>query len=389
MVRAYNYSNAIMIYNLGCEMIYVLHHRLQNLKVDAPKIQKTILDISKTLFSEKIIKKLFEPKPLLGLEYIKSLLFQICHCSIITLDITSFTKLFEMILIGIKKQVLTSPNMHGIFHMTMNHLSNISSITSDSESLLTITKDFQKIFSEMNNYDFYMIRSFILNSLNPKNVKVSFYLMDNSQSNDGNLIVQPPTNTGFNIEKIGTRFDGNKEVGNSGIAATGPYQGVKGGTGSGGYKGEKSECGQNIFDAIERGEKGGSFVEGHKDYMLKESLELIAAIKGSNVGMGGLDDKIKLNFDDMYGGKFVSIGNTLVKNSGLGGGGGGGGGGSGPGLVKSETLMTKELNKKVDDIFAEIDGQMKKPKGKPGDEVTEESEDEMDGDDLLDLMDNL
>jgi len=72
MGRAYQYSNAILIYNLGCEMIYVLHHRLQNLDVDYEKIFKTLVDISKTLFSEKIISKLFEPKPLLGLEYIKS-----------------------------------------------------------------------------------------------------------------------------------------------------------------------------------------------------------------------------------------------------------------------------------------------------------------------------
>jgi hypothetical protein len=219
MVRAYNYSNAIMIYNLGCEMIYVLHHRMQNLKVEPAKIQKTILDISKTLFSEKIIKKLFEPKPLLGLEYIKSLLFQICHCSIITLDITSFTKLFEMILIGIKKQVLTAPNMHGIFHITMNHLANIGGIIQDEGSLSAITKDFHKIFSEMSNYDFYMIRSFILNSLNPKNVKVSFYLMDKSQSNDGNLRVEPPSTTGFNIQKIGIRYS-SQNFNNLGLTAT-------------------------------------------------------------------------------------------------------------------------------------------------------------------------
>ena len=186
-------------------MIYVLHHRLQNLKVDYPKIQKTIIDISKTLFSEKVVKKLFEPKPLLGLEYIKSLLFQICHCSIITLDITSFTKLFDMILIGIKKQILTSPNIQGIYHITMNHLNNISKITKDPSQLTTITKDFNKVFGDMTNYDFYMIRSFMLNALNPKTVKVSFYLMDKSQSTDGNLIVQPPQVTGFNIEKIGTR----------------------------------------------------------------------------------------------------------------------------------------------------------------------------------------
>lgn len=69
------------------------------------------------------------------------------------------------------------------------------------------------------------------------------------------------------------------------------------------------------------------FVEVHKDFFLKESKELIAAIKGSNATMCGLDDKIKLNFDDMYGGKFVSIGKTMLKGAGVGGGGSG----SGPG----------------------------------------------------------
>jgi hypothetical protein len=58
---------------------------------------------------------------------------------------------------------------------------------------------------------------------------------------------------------------------------------------------------------------------------LKESQELIAAIKGSNATIGGHDDKIMLNFDDMYGGKFVSIGNTLLKSAGKGGGGSGSG----------------------------------------------------------------
>jgi hypothetical protein len=78
---------------------------------------------------------------------------------------------------------------------------------------------------------------------------------------------------------------------------------------------------------MENANKNTPFVEIHKDYMLKESQELILAIKGSNATMGGLDDKIKLNFDDMYGGKFVSIGNTLLKSAGVGGGGSG----SGPG----------------------------------------------------------
>ena len=68
-------------------------------------------------------------------------------------------------------------------------------------------------------------------------------------------------------------------------------------------------------------------LEGNKDYIMKESQELIAAIKGSSGSdICGIDDTIKLDFNDMYGGKFVSTGGSGMKSS----SGGGGTGNTGP-----------------------------------------------------------
>lgn len=237
----------------------------------------------------------------------------------------------------------------------------------------------------MTNYDFYMVRSFMLNSLNPKNVKVSFYLMDKTQSTDGNLIVGPPEATGFNIEKIGTRFDGGTKVENTGIGKEAVYQSLGPHT-SGSYKTEKTSIGGNIFDSVENSNKGAPLLEVSKDYIIKESQELIAAIKGkSGTGVSGVDDTIKLDFNDMYGGKFVGAGNSGLKSTGPGGGTGN----TGPPLQKSESLMTREINRKVDDIFGDMDTGNSKKQGPKKSKAEPEEDQELDGDDLLDLMDNL
>jgi len=99
----------------------------------------------------------------------------------------------------------------------------------------------------MTNYDYYMVRSFILNALNPKNVKVSFYLQDKSQSQDGNLVICPPDVSGFNIEKIGTRYDGPNKVDNVGMKNFPCYKFVKNGS-CGDYMNEKREEGGNVFE---------------------------------------------------------------------------------------------------------------------------------------------
>lgn len=379
MVRAYHHSNAILIYNLGCEMVYVLHHRLKNLSVDADKIQKAILDISKTLFSEKVISKLFEPKPILGLEYIKSLLFQICHCSIITLDISSFTKLYEMILIGIKKQMLTMVNMQGIYHMTMNHLTTIGKIVKDKSLFTNIANEFEKLFNNMTNYDYYMIRCFILNSLNPKNVKVSFYLQDNSQSNDGNLIVSPPDVSGYCIDKIGTRFDGEKKVENTGLHKFNCYNFVKAAP-MASFRSEKSEIGSNIFDKLSKQSNNFDYVIVDKEYIAKESKELINQIKGSTSSFS--DEKITIDFGSIKGSSMMASNFTeTTKASDLSS--------SNTGsetykLQKANTMKTQQIIDNIDEMF-----DSNAPKKNNKSIKNDQDDDSMDGDDLLDMMDNL
>ena len=380
MVRGYHHSNAILIYNLGCEMIYVLHHRLKNLDVAADKIQKAIIDISKTLFSDKVISKLFEPKPILGLEYIKSLLFQICHCSIITLDISSFTKLYEMILIGIKRQMLAMVNMQGIYHMTINHLTTVGKLVKDKNLFTNIDEEFQKLFNQMSNYDYYMIRCFILNSLNPKNVKVSFYLSDKSQSSDGNITVTPPDCSGYCVDKVGTRFDGEQKVSNTKQNNHNCYKFVKAAPSST-YKSEKSDVGTNVFEKLGTQKNDVDYVIVDKEYIAKESKELINQIKGSSAST---DEKITIDFGSIKGSSMM--GSSFMEDKKASNLGPSNLGAENYKLQKANTIKTQQIIDSIDDMF-DSNAPKQSPKKEQKNEIPEDEE--MDGDDLLELMDGL
>lgn len=197
-------TNALNLINIGCEMIYVINHRLGSLDIEGGKAKKTLEDITKTLFSKRIEDLIYTKRSLFTLEGIKNSLDKVCHCSIITLDSVSFSKLFEMIVMAFKRQLLLSPNSFAIYHITKNHISGVNKIINDSKITKPIFDRFLMKFSEMDNYDYYSYRKSILNMFAHKNCKVSFYLNDGTQSNDSNILIKPCEVASFNVEPIGT-----------------------------------------------------------------------------------------------------------------------------------------------------------------------------------------
>ena len=51
-----------IILNMGGEMIYILHQRLQAQNVDATKSKKVLADVIKTMFKEDFMRELFVPQ---------------------------------------------------------------------------------------------------------------------------------------------------------------------------------------------------------------------------------------------------------------------------------------------------------------------------------------
>ena len=89
-----NFSNMILVYNLGCEMIYLINHRLQKIMNSEQKMITTLKDIAKSLYSDKITNLIDNEDNMLSIDGVRNILYNICHSSVIVLDPKNFQKLF-------------------------------------------------------------------------------------------------------------------------------------------------------------------------------------------------------------------------------------------------------------------------------------------------------
>lgn len=214
-------------------------------------------------------------------------------------------------------------------------------------------------------------------------------MADKTQSNDGNIVVQPPETAGFSIVKLGTVYDTFTKIGNTNIANFACYKYVKTNP-SDDFKNEKYLVGNNVFDTLQIENHDVDYVVTDKDYIAKESEELMKAITGNVKRRNStVDEKIKIDFLSLgsrtsgFGSIGIGIGSEgqskgSEKNVGPGG--------EKDQIVRAETVKTKELNKRMSNLFEDFDDEEPKPKAN---DKAEPEDDDIDGDDLLDMMDNL
>jgi Organic solute transport protein 1 len=91
------FANKIFVYNLGCEMVYLISHRLQKVMDRPDKIISALKDITRTLYSDEIANLIDNSDSMLTIDGIRNILYNICHSSVIVLDPKNFLKLYQMI----------------------------------------------------------------------------------------------------------------------------------------------------------------------------------------------------------------------------------------------------------------------------------------------------
>ena len=107
-------------------------------------------------------------------------------------------KLFELMLMTLKLQILRSRYPEEIYQITLNHffgiLEILNSIENDDRSLIERIEEemenFKQNYSRLSPYDYIILKSVILRFLQGKNVKVSIFIQDNLQ--DSNSIIYLP-----------------------------------------------------------------------------------------------------------------------------------------------------------------------------------------------------
>ena len=211
MSEAYLIRMPIIINCLGGEMIYILCSRLKAQKISSEKSTRVIKDIGNVLFNKKFQTELYIHKKPYFHQEIKSIFESFVHASIMRLNTTSMNKLFELMLMTLKLQILRTRYPEEIYQITLNHylglIEILHSIENEDNSLLDRIKEemeiFKKTYSKLSSYDYIILKSVILRFLQGKNVKVSIFIQDFLQ--DSNSIIYLPMNEESPpfVEKLG------------------------------------------------------------------------------------------------------------------------------------------------------------------------------------------
>lgn len=262
-----------------------------------------------------------ETRSLISLDALNSLLYKICHKSVITLDSSSFSKMVEMILMALKKDIELMKNDFGIVQITFNHLTSVDSILKNTSVTGPGKAAVSTIFNSMRNYDYFMLKKDILNFLLFKHSKISIYLRDGIQANDGHFYIRPPKIAGFFTERTGSiKLSDGVPIGDS-VRGLKPFttteqfgELVKRASSTNyqtkfrlvaNYKDEENDkLGTDLFENLKKNE----LVIVDKEYLSKISEDLTAKILGAQA-IGSKQESISLDLD------FAGPGDTTSSNA--------------------------------------------------------------------------
>ena len=200
MSEAYLMSMPVIINCLGGEMIYILCSRLKAQSITQEKSIRVLKDIGNLLYNKKFQNDLYyHTKPNKHQE-VKSIFETLAHSSIMRLNATSMNKLFELMLMTLKLQVLRTRYAEEIYQVTLNHficvIEILKSIIPDDNDLIDMVQNsmdnFINVYRKLNPYDYIVLKSVVLRFLQGKNVKVSIFIQESLQ--DSNSIIYLPMN---------------------------------------------------------------------------------------------------------------------------------------------------------------------------------------------------
>jgi hypothetical protein len=136
----------LVIYNLGVEMVYVLCSRLKAQNVPPDKSIKVVQDVVSSLFDKKFMSEMQKKQDIAKHLSVRQLFEKLAHSSIMRLNSSSMNKLFDLMLMSFKLQLLRTKFPEEIYQITLNHLNALVEVLDryDSKSnadLIALVKE--------------------------------------------------------------------------------------------------------------------------------------------------------------------------------------------------------------------------------------------------------
>ncbi|RXG58794.1 Protein OSCP1 [Armadillidium vulgare] len=197
----------IQFLNLGGEMIYIIDQRLRAQNITDERAHKVRNDIISIMLNKNFVQELFQPQPLYSKSALRTVFHKLAHASIMKLNGASMDKLFDLMLMSLKHQVLLVPQPKDLMLVTLNHLDSVACFaTSPSvcEQIMTTRHLLLQCYEYLAPSDWFDIRQDLLMFVQDLNIRVSVFLKSGIQNHFGNLIIPTYGPVGSGCEVPGT-----------------------------------------------------------------------------------------------------------------------------------------------------------------------------------------
>ncbi|XP_032454766.1 protein OSCP1 isoform X1 [Nasonia vitripennis] len=190
------YATPILYLNMGGEMLYVLQQRLKTQKIGSDKTIQVMNDVIHALLNPQQLHEIFDKVPLMSLLSLRAILERVVLSSIMRLDDNSMNKLFDLMIMMVKYQLVTASGPREVFLSTLNHLDALRDMAAIDRTLgKHIDFTYQLLldtYGQMNHKEIWQIRTECLRQIRNHNVRVSILLRLGMQNQDAsfNRLVQ-------------------------------------------------------------------------------------------------------------------------------------------------------------------------------------------------------
>src|SRR5574343_142255 len=144
-MSGHNLALPFLIINMGGEMIFILNQRLLAQKIPVDKADKVRSDVIRHLFSNDFISELLQPQPLYSMTSTRQVFDKIAQSSIMKLQTSSMNKLFDLMIMGVKMQILNLTYPEELLKLCLNHIQELSLLTSSKDCLSCLNNASEKL----------------------------------------------------------------------------------------------------------------------------------------------------------------------------------------------------------------------------------------------------
>uniref|UniRef100_A0A8C7MCY4 Organic solute carrier partner 1 n=1 Tax=Oncorhynchus kisutch TaxID=8019 RepID=A0A8C7MCY4_ONCKI len=207
----------LLFINLGGEMLYILDQRLRAQNIPADKAKKVMNDIITTMFNKKFLEELFKPQELYSKKALRTVFDRLAHASIMRLNQASMDKLYDLMTMAFKYQVLLCPRAKDILLVSFNHMDAIKDFVKDTPSVLSqVDETYRQLiemYTPLSSGEFQLIRQTLLIFFQDMHIRVSIFLKDKVQNSNGRFVlpISGPVPHGTHIPGLIRMFSCNGE----------------------------------------------------------------------------------------------------------------------------------------------------------------------------------